>query len=257
MTIRITLPDSPVRRFVSRYVPRDVVAFAAVGTAGTVAYLALYLAMRMVTGATAANLVAQVLSTVLSTWLHRRYTARLTVRSAAVRHQLQMLGLLAVNLVLNTAALAALDRFWPSAGSVVELGVLLLSGSVVTLARFALLRAWAARAHSGRDGSLTTLVASGSGASERIPGTTTVRDGSAGWGRPGAGGQGGAGGTGAGRRPIRMSIASGSQAAMTASTRASPRVDRPRFVTSPPTMASSPGLAESVAHARMALLVAV
>lgn len=102
----------------------------------------LYLVLRLFLAATAANLVAQVVTTVMSTAANRRWTFGVIDPNTVVRHQSQMLGLLAVNLAVNSLALVMLAAIAPTAGMLVELVVLSASDLVVTVLRIAAMRRW-------------------------------------------------------------------------------------------------------------------
>lgn len=114
----------------------------AVGTIASGFYLGLYLVLRIGMTAFTANLIAQVVSTFFSTAANRRFTFGVADPTPAARHHLQMLALLAVNLLLNTFALDVLEAVSPGAGAGVELLVLSASGLVITAARILLMNRW-------------------------------------------------------------------------------------------------------------------
>lgn len=121
---------------------RQAGSFVAVGTIATGLYLMLYLVLRIGMTAFTANLIAQIVSTLFSTAANRRFTFGVVDPATVARHHLQMLALLAVNLLLNTLALDVLEAVSPDAGSVVELLVLSASGLVITAARILLMNRW-------------------------------------------------------------------------------------------------------------------
>ena len=122
---------------------REVLVFAAIGVASTIAYAVLYLLLRGVTGAVAANAVALLLTAVGNTAANRRFTfgVRSSDRASIVRDQLAGLVALGVALAITTLAATALDQVAPAAGRLVELAVLVVANGGATVARFALLRA--------------------------------------------------------------------------------------------------------------------
>lgn len=121
---------------------RQAGSFLAVGTIATGLYLVLCLVLRTGMSAFTANLIAQVVSTLFSTAANRRFTFRVTDLATVARHHLQMLALLAVNLLLNTLTLTVLAAVAPAAGSLVELLVLSASGLLVTAARVVTMNRW-------------------------------------------------------------------------------------------------------------------
>ena len=87
---------------------RQLVRFAAVGVASTLAYLALFVATRGVLGAQPANLLALLVTAVANTAANRRLTFGITGRRHAGRHHLQGLLAFALGLALTSGSLAAL-----------------------------------------------------------------------------------------------------------------------------------------------------
>jgi putative flippase GtrA len=125
--------------------PRQLVRFAAIGVASTVANLVLYVLFRGVTGVIAANVAAMLITTVLNTAANRRLTFGVHGRDGAARHQLQGLVVFALGLGLTTGALALLGHAVPDAGRTVELAVIVLANAVATVLRFVLFRSWVFR----------------------------------------------------------------------------------------------------------------
>jgi glycosyltransferase involved in cell wall biosynthesis len=124
---------------------RQVGRFALIGVASTLAYVLIYLALRGAMGAQAANLLALLVTAVGNTAANRRITFGVRGRTAALRHQVEGLGVFALGLVLTSGALAALHAASPSPPRSVEVAVLVVANAAATLARFVLLRSWVFR----------------------------------------------------------------------------------------------------------------
>jgi hypothetical protein len=82
-------PLAPSVPGVPTAMPRQLVRFAAVGVASTVAHLLLYVLLRNVTGAIAANVVAMLVTTIANTAANRRLTFGVRGRDGAACHQAQ------------------------------------------------------------------------------------------------------------------------------------------------------------------------
>ncbi|MCZ7437991.1 glycosyltransferase family 2 protein [Micromonospora sp. WMMC241] len=119
--------------------PRQLVRFAAVGMASTLAYLLLFLAARGPLGAQPANLLALLLTAVANTAANRRLTFGVTGRRHAGRHHLQGLLAFALGLALTSGSLAVLHAL-TAPPRVVELAVLVSANLAATALRFLLLR---------------------------------------------------------------------------------------------------------------------
>ncbi|SCG43458.1 dolichyl-phosphate beta-glucosyltransferase [Micromonospora humi] len=119
--------------------PRQLVRFAAVGVASTLAYLLLFLAARGPLGAQPANLLALLLTAVANTAANRRLTFGVTGRRHAGRHHLQGLLAFALGLALTSGSLAVLHALTAPARAV-ELAVLVAANLAATALRFLLLR---------------------------------------------------------------------------------------------------------------------
>ena len=124
---------------------RQMGRFALIGVASTLAYVALYLLLRGAMGAQAANLLALLITAVGNTAANRRITFGVRGREAAVRHQLEGLGVFALGLALTSGALAALHAATAAPPRAVEVAVLVVANAAATLARFVLLRGWVFR----------------------------------------------------------------------------------------------------------------
>jgi putative flippase GtrA len=143
------LPLAALRRDLGRETPgvppglaRQLVRFAGVGIASTVAYLVLFLALRTGLPAQPANLVALLLTALGNTAVNRRFTFGVTGRAGYPRHQAQGLVAFGAGLALTSGALALLPA---ATGRPVELAVLVLANLAATLLRFLLLRSWVFR----------------------------------------------------------------------------------------------------------------
>ena len=124
-------------------VPRGMVGqllrFAAVGVASTLAYFALYVLVRPL-GAQAANLVALLITAVANTAANRRFTFGISGSAGALRHHLGGLTAFGLALGLTSGSLWLLLAAWPTAGGLVEAAALVVANAVATLGRFLALR---------------------------------------------------------------------------------------------------------------------
>ncbi|MEU8009588.1 dolichyl-phosphate beta-glucosyltransferase [Micromonospora parva] len=120
--------------------PRQLVRFAAVGVASTLAYLLLFVATRSLLGAQPANLLALLLTAVANTAANRRLTFGISGRRHAARHHAQGLLAFALGLALTSGALAVLHAVSAVPARPVELAVLVAANLTATVLRFVLLR---------------------------------------------------------------------------------------------------------------------
>ena len=125
--------------------PRQLVRFAAIGVASTIAHLLLFLLFRGVMGAIAANVVALLLTSIVNTAANRRLTFGVRGGQGAARHQFQGLIIFGLGLALTTGALALLGHLVPDASRAVELAVIVAANAAATVLRFVLFRAWVFR----------------------------------------------------------------------------------------------------------------
>jgi putative flippase GtrA len=125
--------------------PRQLVRFAAIGVASTIAHLLLFLLFRGVMGAIAANVVALLLTSIVNTAANRRLTFGVRGGEGAARHQFQGLIIFGLGLALTTGALALLGHLVPAASRAVELAVIVAANAAATVLRFVLFRAWVFR----------------------------------------------------------------------------------------------------------------
>jgi putative flippase GtrA len=123
----------------------QLLRFGAVGVASTVLHAALYLVLRGALGPLGANLVALLVATVANTAANRRLTFGVVGRAGAARQQVQGLLLLGVGLALTSGSLAALGAWFPDAGRVAEVAVLVAANALATVVRFVAFRTWVFR----------------------------------------------------------------------------------------------------------------
>ncbi len=123
---------------------RQLVRFAAVGVASTVAYLLLFLLLRTFTGAQAANLVALLVTAIGNTTLNRRLTFGIRGRKGSGLHQFQGLIVFGIGLGLTSGTLALLHTM-TTPGLPLEITALVLANLAATVVRFLLLRGWVFR----------------------------------------------------------------------------------------------------------------
>ncbi|MFI7540080.1 glycosyltransferase [Actinoplanes sp. NPDC049599] len=128
----------------------QLLRFAGVGVASTLAYLLLYALLRTGAGPQWANLVALLVTAVANTAVNRRVTFRVRGTDGAWRHQAQGLVVFAVGLGLTSGSLALLHAL-TEPPTMVELAVLVVANLVATGVRFLLMRIWVFRAtHTAR-----------------------------------------------------------------------------------------------------------
>src|SRR5215469_6820754 len=121
-----------------RDLPMQVVSFAVVGVASTIAYVLLYLLLRGAMSAQAANVVSLLVTAVANTAANRRLTFGISGRQHAARHQVKGLIAVGIGLALTSGALATLH----SASRGLEVSVLIAANLVATVIRFVLYRTW-------------------------------------------------------------------------------------------------------------------
>ncbi|MBY6538092.1 bifunctional glycosyltransferase family 2/GtrA family protein [Rhodococcus sp. BP-349] len=118
----------------------QLVRFALVGVASTVAYAVLYLILHTVLGAQGANFVALLTTAVLNTAANRAFTFGVRGSDGAATHHLQGLAVFAFGWFVTAGSLFALHEWAPGASKHVELLVLVLANLVATVTRFVALR---------------------------------------------------------------------------------------------------------------------
>ncbi|GLY96196.1 bifunctional glycosyltransferase family 2/GtrA family protein [Actinoplanes sp. NBRC 103695] len=124
----------------------QLVRFAGVGVASTLAYLALYALLRAGLGAQWANLLALLLTAVANTAANRRLTFRVRGNDRAWRHQAQGLVVFGVGLALTSGSLALLHAANPAPATWLELAVLVTANAIATGVRFLMMRIWVFKA---------------------------------------------------------------------------------------------------------------
>lgn len=129
----------------TRRLPRQLIHFAAIGVASTLAYLLLYTLLRGVLRAQSANAAALLITAIANTAANRRLTFGVRGRRRAGQHQFQGLVIFGLGLGITSGALAALHAFSSTPPRAVELVVLVLANLFSTLVRFLLFRAWVFR----------------------------------------------------------------------------------------------------------------
>jgi putative flippase GtrA len=120
----------------------QLIRFAIVGLASTVAYSLLFLVLRGVTTALWANTVALLLTAMANTAVNRRMTFGVRGRHGRLRHQAQGLVVFGLALAVTTGSLLTLHDLAPGVGRGVEVAVLCAANVAATLLRFLLFRAW-------------------------------------------------------------------------------------------------------------------
>jgi len=139
----------------------QLVRFAVVGVASTVAFALLFLLLRGPLGAQGANFAALLLTAIANTTANRRLTFGVRGTGGAIRHQGQGLVVFAAGWGLTAGALGVLHAAVPGAPRGVELAVLVVANLAATLLRFVLLRSWVFRRTSpvARDAEATPALA--------------------------------------------------------------------------------------------------
>lgn len=126
-------------------VGRQLVRFAAVGVASTIAYLILFIALRIGIGSLTANAIALLVTAIANTGVNRRVTFGVRSARGAVRHHLQGLAVFGAALALTSASLAILHVLVAAPSRIAEVTVLVIANVVATTLRFVVLRGWVFR----------------------------------------------------------------------------------------------------------------
>jgi len=127
----------------------QLIRFAAVGVASTLAYLILYAVLRAAVSPQWANLVALLVTAIANTAVNRRVTFGVRGNDGAMRHQAQGLIVFGIGLALTSGSLALLDAISTHPAKKVELAVLILANLLATAVRFLMLRIWVFRSRRG------------------------------------------------------------------------------------------------------------
>ncbi|MFT4218143.1 MAG: glycosyltransferase family 2 protein [Micropruina sp.] len=118
----------------------QLVRFAAIGVASTLAYAVLYLLLRVVLDAQAANLIALAVTAVANTAANRIVTFGVRGTDGLLAHHATGLLAFIVALGLTSGSLATLHLMVPDAARWLELGVLAVANAVATGVRFVALK---------------------------------------------------------------------------------------------------------------------
>jgi putative flippase GtrA len=118
----------------------QVVRFAAVGVASTVAYALLYLLLRVGLSPTAANAVAPAATAVANTAANRRLTFGVRGRTNLLRQHALGAIVFLITLGLTSGAIAVLDALDPHPSRALEAAVLVVASACSTITRFIGLR---------------------------------------------------------------------------------------------------------------------
>jgi len=119
---------------------RQLAAFGLIGTASTLAYVAIYAWLRAAMPAEAANALALLATAVGNTAANRRITFAVRGRRNLARDHAAGLIALGVALALTSSSIALMDVLVPHRGRLLEIGVLVGANAAATLIRFLLLR---------------------------------------------------------------------------------------------------------------------
>lgn len=128
----------------------QLIRFAGVGVASTLAYLVLYAMLRVGVGPQAANLIALGVTAVANTAVNRRLTFGVSGKEGALRHQAQGLVVFGIGLGLTSGSLALLGAASTEPSRFVELSILILANLLATAVRFLLMRIWVFRGSRDR-----------------------------------------------------------------------------------------------------------
>lgn len=120
----------------------QLIRFAGIGVACTLAYLLLYALLRDPLTAFGANLVALVVTAVVNTAANRRVTFGVRGRRGALAHQFQGLVVFGLGLAFTSAALYGLAAWAPQASQLTEMAVLVAANALATVLRFVAFRSW-------------------------------------------------------------------------------------------------------------------
>lgn len=121
---------------------RQLVRFATIGIASTLAYLLIFSALHPSAGAQGANLVALLVTAVGNTAANRRFTFGVRGSAGVARHHTEGIAVFALALALTSGSLAAMHTLVSSTPQWLELSVLVIANLAATALRFTLLRGW-------------------------------------------------------------------------------------------------------------------
>jgi putative flippase GtrA len=125
----------------------QLLRFAAVGVASTLAYVLLYAVLRTGLGPQPANVIALLATAVANTAANRRLTFGVRGTDRVWRHQAQGLVVFGVGLGLTSGSLAVLGALSSHPPKAIELAVLVVANLIATGVRFLMMRSWVFRGH--------------------------------------------------------------------------------------------------------------
>jgi putative flippase GtrA len=120
----------------------QMVVFAMIGIASTVAYGGLFVVLRGSLGAQQANALALAITAIINTAANRRFTFGIRGSTGSLRHQLQGLLVFAGGLAVTSGALWAMRAAGGDDHPLLEVVVLTAANLFVTVMRFVVMRAW-------------------------------------------------------------------------------------------------------------------
>ncbi|SNS37565.1 bifunctional glycosyltransferase family 2/GtrA family protein [Rhodococcoides kyotonense] len=138
--LRRSLGREPLVAGVPHGMVGQLVRFAIIGVASTIAYALLYLILHPLIGAQAANFMGLLITAVLNTAANRAFTFGVRGSEDAGKHQLQGLLVFGFALLVTSGSLALLHAWAPDVSRHVELAVLVVANLVATVCRFVALR---------------------------------------------------------------------------------------------------------------------
>jgi len=121
---------------------RQVLTFASIGVASTIAYAILYALLRVFASPAVANVLALVMTSLGNTAANRRLTFVVRSGNGFWKDQVAGMGALGVAIAMTTAAIALLHVTAPHAGVAAEIALLTGANAAATITRFYLLRLW-------------------------------------------------------------------------------------------------------------------
>ena len=119
---------------------RQVLTFASIGIASTIAYAIVYAVLRVFASPAISNVLALIATSVGNTAANRRFTFGVRARTGFWQDQLAGMGALGVAIAMTSAAIALLHVTAPHASVLAEIAVLTGANAAATITRFYLLR---------------------------------------------------------------------------------------------------------------------
>ncbi|MGA9870952.1 MAG: bifunctional glycosyltransferase family 2/GtrA family protein [Rhodococcus sp. (in: high G+C Gram-positive bacteria)] len=147
--LRSSLGREPLVPGVPHGMVGQLVRFAIIGVASTIAYALLYVVLHPLVGAQAANFLGLLVTAVLNTAANRAFTFGVRGPENVGKHQLQGLVIFGIALAVTSGSLVVLHAAAPTASHHVELAVLVAANLVATVCRFVALR-WVFRSQPTR-----------------------------------------------------------------------------------------------------------